>query len=403
MNRFSIGMLTVAVALSAMTIDSMAQSSKVDDPFRFELSVSAEVTDNRDSSEVQESNIDYYIGPKFIFKGKPGDASLLTFTYNPIFRHRTEPSLIQNEGELYHYAKFDLRKKSSEIQETRVINQFNYTDDPAVTQGGTLLRRDSSYIFNYLEIGTHKNVQKVNTLDIYGLYTLKRFDESEVADQSDEDRYSLNLLYLRQYQRKSALALELQVGGTGYKELAGLDRSFMTAIGAVGIEHIASPSMRMGARLGVQFVDYADEALGNEATPMVNLSFGGNTIPTVAIRGSLDHRVRESDVFPFAAQEATDLKATIDWTLKERNIVLTGSAIYHTGSYSEESLPSGGATSAAGDETSTILEVGGVYKHTSATEFGIRFRSEEVDSDSGVTFGRNFSRNATTISVSRQF
>ena len=396
-------MLIPAVVVGVMAVDAVAQTSKVDDPFRFSLGLAAEMTDNRDSSEDKVSNTDYFISPELLFKSKPGEASMMIFKYNPILRYRSEPSLIQNESELYHYAKLDLRKKTSEIQETRLIDQFNYTDDPAVTQNGTTLRRDSSFIYNYFEAGLHKNVQKINTLDMYGSYTLKRYDEAVVAQQSDEDSYGLNLLYLNQYQRRSAFAVEVKAGGTGYEALRGADRSFMTFIGAVGLEHVVSPNLRLGGRVGGQFVDYADNGLGSETSPTFNLSAVGATIPTVTFTASLDHRVRESDVFPFASQEATDLRGELAWDLKEPAIVLTGAVTLHTGTYGVEALPSSSFSSAEGDETGTIVEVGAKYKHPSATEFGLLFRSEDVSSDPGMTYGRNFTRNATTISVARQF
>ena len=402
MSRFTVRMLVSAVLVSVIAVSAMGQT-KVDDPFRFSIDVSAEFTDNRDSSTIKESNVDYFISPRFEIISKPGEASKMIVSYSPSFRYRTEPSLNQNDSELYHNAMLNYRKKSSEIEETRVIDHFNYTDDPAVTQGGTMLRRDSSFFYNKLEVGSSRKVQGVNSLDLSAYYTLKRYDEAVVARQSDEDRYSLHALYLRQYQRKSAIAFDLEVGGTGYEELANADRTFTTVIGALGLEHIASPSLRIGARLGAQYVDYKDADLGSDVAPALNLSVTGTTIPTVEFKATLDHRIRESDVFPFASQEATDLHGGIDWTLKEQNIVLHGGVTYHVGTYTQDALPTTAVPSVDGDETSVIVQAGAVYKYNTETQFAFLFRAEDVSSDDGISFGREFTRNSAALSVAKQF
>lgn len=408
MSRFTVRMLVSAVLMSFIAVGAMGQT-KVDDPFRFSIGVSAEFTDNRDSAPSgtkptqKKYNVDYYIGPKFELISKPGESSKMVVSYNPVYRYRLKPSSIQNGSELFHNASLDYRNKSSEIQETRVMNFFNYTDDPAVTQSGTMLRRDSSYIYNKLEIGSNRKVQGVNSLDLSGYYSFKKYDEKAVALESDEDSYSLHALYLRQYQRKSAIAFDLELGGTGYKELANADRSFMTVIGAVGLEHIASPSLRMGARLGVQYVDYNDSDLGGATAPALNLSVIGTTIPTVAFTCSVDHRIRESDVFPYASQEATDLHGGMDWTLKEQNIVLSGGVTYHTGNYSQDALPTTSLTSSDGNEKSIVVNAGLEYKYNTETTVAVMFRSEDVSSDDGVTYGREFTRNSVTIQAAKQF
>ena len=402
MSRSVAKVLVLTMLVSVLAGNVMSQS-KIDDPFRFALGVSLDATDNRDSTTAKESNIDYYISPKFELLTEPGEASKMSLSYSPSYRHRTEPALDQNDSELYHAANIDFRQKSSEIHETRVIDKFSYTDDPSVTQGGTQFRRDSSYMYNYLEIGMHRRVQSVNTVDVYGMYSLKAYDDATVAKQSDEDRFALHALYLRQYQRQSALAFELEVGGTGYEQVGEADRTFTTAIGQLGLEHIATPSLRMGARVGAQYVDYKDADLGSEVSPTLNLSISGSTIPTVTFSGTLNHRIRESDVFPYSSQEATDLRASADWTLKEMNIVFNGAVGYHVGTYSQDQLPVGGVTTADGDETSTVIEGGVRYKHNNNTEFSAQIRTEDVSPDDGIAFSRDFTRNSLALSILRQF
>lgn len=402
MSRSVARVSVLVVLVSVLAVNVMAQS-KIDDPFQFSIVLSAETTDNRDSSAIKQSNVDYYIGPKFELKTKPGEASKLTLSYNPTYRHRTEPSLTQNDSELYHRANIDFRQKSSEIKETRVIDQFQYTDDPSVTQRGTLLRRDSSYIYNRLEIGVNQKVQSANSLDIFGVYSVKAYDQADVAEESDENNFALHAIYLKQHQRKSAIAFEFEVGGTGYEKISGVDRSFMTVLGGVGIEHIATPSLRMGARVGGQYVDYQDSSLGAEVSPTFNFSIVGSTIPTVNFTGNLDHRVRGSDVFPFASQESTDLHGRVDWALTEQNIVLNGGLTYHVGTYSQDALPGGLTVSGDSDETAVILEGGIRYKYKSTTEFAVQLRAEDVSSDDALTTGREFTRNSGTFSVARQF
>lgn len=402
MTRFTVAVLVVSMLVGSFAIDSMAQS-KVDDPFRFSIGVTSELTDNRDSTTISEDNIDHYIGPKFSFRGKPGDASSLDLVYNPLYRYRTKPAPTQNTSELYHNASLNFKKRSSEITEMRIVDSFNYTDDPSVSQGGTLLRRDSSYLYNMLEIGMHRRVRSADTLDVSGSYSLKRYDEQAVAAESDEDRYALKALYLKQYQRKSALAFDVQVGGTTYEEANGVDRSFTSVIGAIGLEHISSPNLRMGARVGGQVVDYAESTQGTETSPTLNLAITGNTIPTVMFSASVDHRIRESDVFPFASQTATDFRGDVEMALKEKSMVLRGSVTYHIGEYTEDSLPGSQYGSISGDETGVIFEGGLTYKYNNETQFGVLVRLEDVSSDDQLTSAREFTRNSVAVSATKQF
>jgi len=403
MKRFSVAMVLVLMLVGSLVSNIMAQS-KLDDPFRFALGISAEATDNRDSVAVKdEDNIDYYIGPQFSFQGKPGDASTLALDYSPTYRYRTKPSYIQNSSEIYHNASMNFRKRSSEITEMRFVDNFSYTDDPSVSQSGRLLRRDSSYMYNMLEIGVNRKVRSADSLDVSGMYSLKRFDEANVAAESDEDRYALKGLYLKQYQRNSALAFDVQVAGTGYEDVNGFERSFTSFRGAIGLEHIRSPNLRMGARVGAQVVDYAESTMGTETSPTLNLAITGNTIPTVMFSASVDHRIRESDVFPFASQTATDFRADAEMALKEKSMVLRGAVVYHMGEYSEDALP-GGSNPVSGDETGVILEGGLTYKYNNETQFGLMLRREDVRSDSTLAAtAREFTRNSVTISATKQF
>lgn len=404
MSRFSIKVIVLLLVCSAFT--NILAQSKVDDPFRFSVKASAELNDNRDSTPDKQNSSDYFLSPRFQINSMPGDASTLDLVYNPVYKYRTKPNLVQNDSEVYHNASLTFNKRSSEILSTRLVDVFNYTDDPAVTQDGTLLRRDSSYIYNKIEAGMNRVVQVSDVVDISASYAIKKYDEKAVADQSDEDNYLLKGLYLLQYLQGTALAFEGELGGTSYKELYTLDRSFISVMGAVGLEHIASPSLRMGARLGAQLVAYSDADLGSEVSPMVLLSVTGSTIPTVNITGSVSHRIRESDVYPFASQEATDLRAEINWDIPEKSLQMRGSALYHIGRYSLDSLPAALGYSVEGDETITVVEGGATYNYNTTTDFSVLLRSEKVSSDdalSNVSYPRNFTRNSVTLSVARQF
>ena len=76
---------------------------------------------------------------------------------------------------------------------------------------------------------------------------------------------------------------------------------------------------------------------------------------------------------------------------------------YHVGTYTQDALPTTAVPSVDGDETSVIVQAGAVYKYNTETQFAFLFRAEDVSSDDGISFGREFTRNSAALSVAKQF
>ena len=398
--KFVPAVLFVGMLISS---DVMAQT-RAGDPVRISLGASGEYTDNRDSTPDGESNFDWYIRPRIDLVPILDTASVV-FYYAPALRYRSEPNVLQNETELYHDLGLELRNTAVERTELRLLEYFNYTDDPAVTQGGTTLRRDSSYILNRVEAGMTRDLaDKKSRLDMAVRHYVKAFDESTAANESDESGAGVDGSVLRSFTPDVSILGTVGYSGTDYKEVAGAKRGFSSVVGGIGMEMQKSMNVRLSARLGFQSVDYADSSIGSENTPMANISIFGQTVPTFRFVLSVDHRIRETDAYPFSSQKATDFKGDIEWDAVPLKWTWRIGGLYHTGDYDSETVASGIPSSefieqTGGSEQIIAMSGGFTYTINEFTTLTASQRYENKDSDVNL----DFTRNTTSLSFSRKF
>ena len=246
----------------------MAQNENVAGPFDFDLTVRGAYTDNRDSAPdgLEEDNIDVFVTPR-VHALHENETTLVDFFYAPSWRWRDEPSVIQNENEWQHALGLNLDHQFSDRFEAKVRENLNFTDDPSVEVNGSTLRRDSSFLLNRAGLSGIYRFDRRNSIEASGQYDVKRYDNSDVADQSDEDRASAALNYWRQISPQNAVFAEARGAMYQYSSVADVNRDFDAVYGILGAERMFNPQTRGGLHAGVSSAEYDSEAIDSDTQP----------------------------------------------------------------------------------------------------------------------------------------
>lgn len=368
------------------------------DTVQFSVSLQGDYLDNRDTSEAdKESTFDFYVRPRLDLVGN-WERSMADLYYAPALRYRTDPSDLQNDSELYHDLGLLLRHDLNPSLRLRLSENFNFTDDPSVSQDGDTLRRSDSFFLNRVAGGATYQFNPRTDADVSAFYSIKRYDEELVADESDEDRLGGDVAARRQVTRNlTALAM---VGMRDYDfESAVADRGSTVLMAGVGLDDVLSPNLRLGARAGWQTADYGDSTIDSEDLPYLNAHVlgapgGGRT----RLRGEATYQLRDSDVYPFVTQEATDFYGGVEYDVTEL-VTLGLNGTYRISQYDEDTIPAGAPRVEGGDETTILARAQVSLELSDNTLLSLEQRYEDVSSDVDTSYDAN----TTSIMLTQKF
>lgn len=391
--------------------------AKPSDPLQISLYGIVHYTDNRDAwPENEESTWDFY-GRLRAGISYPGEPLWIDGYYAPSYRYRTNPSEVQNETELHHDVGLHVRHHPTPRMEVRFLEKFDYTDDPKIEEGNRVIRGDQTYYLSRTELGLIHAVTRRSTVDVFGRYLTKQYSEDAAAKTSDEERIEGGLTLHGHVTPQMGVLAMAQYSTYEFASPYGINRDFASALGGGGVEYIYNPNLRVGAKAGVQSVQYEDENLSSQVAMFGELWAKGWTVPSLHLMASLGHGIREADAYPFASQEYTEGRMGVEWQAGPRWI-LGLSGVYRISDYDRKMLPSGveaawardpalreflrAATSRGsqeGSEATTEIEAGVTFKLTETSSARLVQRYERVDSD----VGDDYTKNATTLTISKQF
>lgn len=391
-------MLVVSAVLLVKAMALVATAAE--GPVKFSVDVGAEYTDNRDSSEDAVSGFDMSLKPR-VDMTLNWEESFLDLYYAPCYTYRTRPNDTQNDTELFHDLGVNIKYTPTPRIATRLLEKFSYTDDPAVDEGGTTLRRDSSYLLNSAEAGASYILSRRSNLDLCGRHSIKRYDEAVVAAVQDEDSASAGLTMMYQVAKSVAMLAMADVGSQGYE--TGFDRGFDSVSGGLGLESILSKNLRGSLRLGWKGVEYDDSALDSESAPYADLSVEVKTIPSTRITAGVGYTLKGADVYPYSSQKNTDVRGRLEWDAVA-NLTFAASGTYRVGEYDFDSVSVFAPADAyydeqSGEEQAIIATAEAAYKIGVNTSIKFVQMYEDVDSD----VSTSFTRNSSNLVLSRQF
>jgi len=379
----------------------MDQPPEDTDAIRLSVEVRGSYTDNRDSSETdEESNFDLYLAPRIDVVADLVRTKLDAY-YQPYYRYRTDPSDIQNEDEFYHSLGLNMDHEFTEQSKIRLWEKFDLTDDPAVEEGAITIRGDRSYIMNRFEGAFNHAFSRWTYTELSGSHMLKRYDEQEVADESDEDAMSVGARLWRQIAPSVGIDFDVRTTSYGFESAMGIERDFDVLLAGAGIEKVFNPNLRGSVRAGWQRAEYDDDALDTQNEPYLSAELRGQTAPTARLIASVTHGIRDADAYPFASQSYTDARGRLELDATPK-LMLGFQGTYRLSEYEKDSRPSTAAVASfpkatSGDETTIVLQGDAAFKLTDRSSLKFIQRLEDIDSDVGESFTKNTSIAVATM------
>ncbi|MDA0322805.1 MAG: outer membrane beta-barrel protein [Verrucomicrobia bacterium] len=387
------------VILGGVPTFSSAQEKKTDgktrsNPFGFSLKVSASTTDNRDSTATaEESNTDIKVSPRADGRiERPG--TLLEFYYSPTYRYRSDPSLGEDDNELYHDIGANLDHEFSERFRIELRDFYNVTEDPAIVSGGGTLRQDGAYFLNRIQGLASYLLTKSVYVDLRVDHRLKEYDSAGAAANLDEEAASASLTVWRQVRDDTAVLAEVEVGAYEFDSTSAI-RDFDRVQGVIGVHRVLGNGMHAGARVGITEIDHDDTTLGSESSPFVSATLSSDSRAKTRLRLGAGLELRDSDVAPFASQEHTHLTASLEHVVSKK-IKLLGGVQYRVSEYDE--VPSGLAGVVRGGDEDLVAVHGGVeYQLDNRQKIKAEASHQDLSSDVDVGTNRDYDRTTGTV------
>lgn len=406
------------LGLACLTGASAIAQTRAGDPVRFSIGAGMEWTDNRDSTSQEESDTLFFLTPRLDLVLSTS-RTVLDFYYAPLLQYRTNPGDWQNDFDWLNDLGLDFTWTVAQRLRLMLLEQFRTAYDPEVKDNGVMVRRDSSYLRNHVEAGVGVQVSRTVNLDFRGRHIAKRYQENQIADQSDETVIGCTATawwqLLRTFGVLAALDVAAQERAKGDYDV---DRDFDAVAAALGVEKIFSQNLRLGGRVGYKFLAYSDNDLDDEAAPFLRLILEGAVIPSFRIIGNATYELRTGDDYPFASQQYTGLGARLELDTPGKRLTFGLGGDYRLGHYEADDVPSGYdaqeindtvwqqfmadngiVVRADGDKTVVVCSADVTFRLTQHDKFTFVQRFEDVTSD----VSEDFTRNSSSLSYTRDF
>lgn len=365
-------------------------------PYALSAGVSVEYSDNRDSVETNKTDstdLSVWFGVDLLIERE--SCYLLNFGYQPSVRYRTNPSDFQNDADVYHDLHLNGWYKPNRLVRLHMSEALNFTDDPAVDQGGATIRRDASFLLNRATAGVEVDLSRRLRADISGYSMVKRYDDNSYAEIGDEDTVSGTAALGWMLDRTTVVSMYGSYGvfnypGTGFAEG---DRGFGYV--EVGASFRKEFSKTLQGRVDMAFkrLDYDAEELGSDQSPCGYATLQVSPSPRLRLSGSAGYVLRDSDVEFFASQRYTDVSLRAEWdALMPKRLTAGLSGGYRMGDYRSDTLLVADrllVPAVEGRETTTVVGADLTYRLKEWLALSVVAQHENVSSDVSVPFDRN--------------
>jgi len=385
----------MAVVVAGVMFQSVSYAEEVGQPFRFSVGASAEWTDNRDAVELnKQDNIDYRISPRLDYVYS-GEASGVNLYYEPSLRYRTEPGDTSDDTMWEQDFGLNATHKLSERSRLKLYENFKYTDDPQIENGGAVVRGNHTYSANTVKGVFNTDLLRYSNLDLAVLNRFKSYEDDIIAKTSDEGSTSFDAAH--RYQINQTLRSVLGASYLMYTYDNSLSRDFNSIIAKVGVENAFTPTTLGVLTAGLQTRDYDDADMKADEEPYFMASLENKAGGDLTIGATIEHGVRDTDAFPFSSQVYSEVRGFGHMNVAPE-IVLSALLVYRESEYDEDSIPAGarddfftgGETS--GDETTLIGDLNLAFNMIHNVSMFVGYRYENVDSDVAQTYSKNTGR-----------
>jgi hypothetical protein len=191
-------------------------------------------------------------------------------------------------------------------------------------------------------------LQPATRVELSGRWVALRYDNSKLSD-SEFDDFVGGLSLRHQWVPETTLIGSFRYESIDYN---GPDRGSESVYAGGGVEQIFSPNLIGSLDGGYQRKDFNSDEIKSETAPYVDVSATFLPTPSTRISGGAGYSMFETEVFPFASQDRTQVFGSLahDFTARV-SFYLTGS--YTIGKYDTEQTvedPENPTITAIGDD-----------------------------------------------------
>jgi len=371
-------------------------------PWLFSGRLGSQFTDNRDGVKTnKESNTDVYVEPRVDYRFRDGERTMLDLSIFPMVKWHSNPRSAtsgqgQNDYEYFGSAAVNLTHQLSPRIGFGFSDSLTYNDDPQVNNGGTDARSSDNHYWNIARMELNSKLSETLESSLEAEYSLKRYTDSVVANQSDED--TLDGRAFLKYMTGAGYKLLGYVGGSEFKNKA-TDRSRgakVIEVGA-GVEKAFSPDLIGKVTGGYQHGEYDNSAIGSIDAPSAAAQLTMRAASETRFRVGANYGLMAANVFPYSVQTMFSVIGAIDHDILPKRLTASLEGQYGRGRYKSENV--GVVTDAPGG-TEELISVGlranYIINRTWSVDCGYMFENWDTN------VREPFSRDVVDVSVKAQ-
>lgn len=391
MKIWNMGFGVAAAVLLVTGSQAYAQEEAVgrpEGPWFFSTRLGGQFSDNRDGLENnKESNLDLFIEPRADYRLRDGDRTMLNLAVLPMLKWHSNPreeadGAPQNDTELFGTAAVELRHQLSPRVGIAISDALTYNDDPEIKNGANV-RRSDNHVYNLLGAAIDAGLTETVYAGLDGQYALKRYSDSVVAADEDEDIYSGDA-YLK-VKTGAGYTLKGLLSASDFNNDSTTRSRGSQVIGAgVGVERVFSPDLTGKIKAGYQHGEYDDETVDSIDTPNGAAELTLRAASSTRFRVGGSYGLYAPYVRPYSIQKLTALNAAVDHDVLPNRLTVTLSGQYGSGKYEKE-----GEDLAGGNDDMYLVGVSANYRINRTFSLQGGYSYENWDSDVRESFGRN--------------
>lgn len=358
-------------------------------PLLLSVRTGGQFSDNRDGVKSKTSNLDLFVEPRADYLFQDGERTKLDLALLPSLKWHSNPREIsegaaQNDTELFGTAMLSLMHQLNRRLQFNVSDAITYNDDPEISNGGGNVRRSDNHILNNahagLDAGMTEKVYAGATAD----YVLKRYSDSQVANEEDEDILG-GQAYMK-YMMGSGYALLGMLNASDFRNKTTTDHQRGSKVfgGGAGLEKVFSPDMTGKVTAGYQHGEYDDSAYEDIDTPNGAAELTMRAASATRFRVGGSYGLYAPYVRPYSIQTLTAINGAVDHDVLPGRLTATLRGQYGRGHYKSEGVDNPG-----GNDDMFAVGLGATYRINRTWSCDIGYTYENWDSDVRESFDRN--------------
>jgi hypothetical protein len=358
-------------------------------PWLFSVRAGGQFSDNRDGlKDNKESNLDLTIEPRADYRLRDGQRTLLDLALLPMLKWHSNPRTsseggAQNDTELFGTAAIELMHQLSPRVRLSLGDAITYNDDPEVDNGGATVRSSNNHIWNTAHAGVDADLGEAMVTGVKGSYSLKRYSETEVAENEDEDILD-GQAYLK-YKMGSGVNVLGLVGFSDFKnDSTTHDRGSQVYSVGAGLEKTFNPDLIGKVTGGYQHGEYNDENLDSIDTPNGSAELTLRAASATRFRLGASYGLYAPYVRPYSIQTLTAVTGAIDFDVLPQRLTLTLNGQFGHGEYDEEGVDMPG-----GSDDMILVGLSADYRMNRIWSLSGGYAYENWTSDVREEFSRN--------------